>query len=385
MSPQEFEQALHDAEVKLARLKALYEQWFQGIEKLEPSVPRKELDRSLDLLKKSIPRNTALRFRMQQLIARYGTYGIYWGRISRQIEEGTYRRDILRAQKKAQTTPRRAEATFELDVDVELDGMDDLVGNGPAIATPTATTRPNDLDAILNTLAPPSDDGPKARSARPLSPFAMGGARPAGGASATFGKPKDKPAAAAATVAIPNLAPPAPASVVAPKAVVAPPKPVIPPIVSKPTAPMPITGTVPRPPMPPAPVAAKPLVPAPPMMPKPATPPAVAKPIAAPPTMNKPTAPAMSVPKPVPAPAPPRPEAPTPSGNLDDGQMRAIYSRYVDARRQNNERTDVRYEALAESVQKMMPKLREKHAGKPIDFEIVLQNGKVGLKPKVGR
>ena len=64
--------------------------------------------------------------------------------------------------------------------------------------------------------------------------------------------------------------------------------------------------------------------------------------------------------------------------------MRAIYSRYVDARRQNNERTDVRYESLAESVQKMMPKLREKHAGKPIDFEIVLQNGKVGLKPKVG-
>ena len=64
--------------------------------------------------------------------------------------------------------------------------------------------------------------------------------------------------------------------------------------------------------------------------------------------------------------------------------MRAIYSRYVDARRQNNERTDVRYEVLAESVKKMMPKLREKHAGKAIDFEIVLQNGKVGLKPKVG-
>jgi hypothetical protein len=63
--------------------------------------------------------------------------------------------------------------------------------------------------------------------------------------------------------------------------------------------------------------------------------------------------------------------------------MRAIHASYVDARRKNNEGADVRYEALAESVEKMIPKLREKHGGKAIDFEVVVQNGKVGLKPKV--
>ena len=95
-------------------------------------------------------------------------------------------------------------------------------------------------------------------------------------------------------------------------------------------------------------------------------------PVAAP----KPMAPVVAAPKPV-----------TPAAvnaAIDERQLRALYTRYVDARKQNNERTDVRYEALAESVQKMMPKLREKHGQKAIDFEVVVANGKVGLKPKVG-
>lgn len=63
--------------------------------------------------------------------------------------------------------------------------------------------------------------------------------------------------------------------------------------------------------------------------------------------------------------------------------MRAIYANYADARRKNNE-PEIRYETMAASVEKMMPKLREKHGAKAIDFEVVMQNGKVGLKPKVG-
>jgi hypothetical protein len=64
--------------------------------------------------------------------------------------------------------------------------------------------------------------------------------------------------------------------------------------------------------------------------------------------------------------------------------MRALYERYVDARRRNNERVDnVRLESLQQSVEKMMPKLREKHGNKSIDFDVVVQDGKVGLKPRV--
>jgi hypothetical protein len=69
------------------------------------------------------------------------------------------------------------------------------------------------------------------------------------------------------------------------------------------------------------------------------------------------------------------------SGDLNDQQMRKIYSEYAEARRKNNE-GEVRYESLVGSIQKMMPDLQKKHAGKQIDFEIVVKDGRVGLKPK---
>ena len=106
-------------------------------------------------------------------------------------------------------------------------------------------------------------------------------------------------------------------------------------------------------------------------------------PVAAPP---KPIAPPVAAaPKPVaPAPAAARVEAPKPTRDaaLDDERMRAIYDRYVDARRRNNERVDnVKFESVASSIEKMMPGLAEKHRGKNIDFEVVVKDGRVGLKP----
>jgi len=96
MDNKQYEMVLEDAEVRLDRLKSLYEQWFQGIERLEPLIPRKNLDRQVALLRRDKPRNTGLRFRFQVLIQRYTAYITYWQRTARQIEEGTYRRDILR-------------------------------------------------------------------------------------------------------------------------------------------------------------------------------------------------------------------------------------------------------------------------------------------------
>jgi hypothetical protein len=94
-------------------------------------------------------------------------------------------------------------------------------------------------------------------------------------------------------------------------------------------------------------------------------------------------------PPPMPAPAQ-RPAARTPDaepahaggGALSDAQIQNIYQRYVDARRQNSERTDnVRIETVAKTVRDMLPKLAQKHAGKQIDFEVVVKDGRVALKP----
>ena len=64
--------------------------------------------------------------------------------------------------------------------------------------------------------------------------------------------------------------------------------------------------------------------------------------------------------------------------------MRQIYDSYVEAKRQNNERTDkIDYETVAKSLKKMVPKLDRKHRGKQIDFQVVVKDGKVGIKPVV--
>lgn len=62
--------------------------------------------------------------------------------------------------------------------------------------------------------------------------------------------------------------------------------------------------------------------------------------------------------------------------------MRALFDRYVEARRANQERTDnVKMESLAKSVTEMLPKLRAKHPGKKIGFTVIVKDGKVALKP----
>lgn len=125
MDLKEFDALLHDAEVKLKRLKSLYEQWFQGIERIEPTVARKDLDRLFALLAKEKPRNTAARFRLQQLSARYSIYLTYWGRIARQIEEGTYERDVRRAmQQRVASGLRPTAKTYELDLDESIEDVE---------------------------------------------------------------------------------------------------------------------------------------------------------------------------------------------------------------------------------------------------------------------
>ncbi|RLB55111.1 MAG: hypothetical protein DRJ42_07080, partial [Deltaproteobacteria bacterium] len=61
MDAQEFEIALKECETRLDRLRALFEQYFQGMERREPSVPKKELFRRVQALRRNVPRNTALR------------------------------------------------------------------------------------------------------------------------------------------------------------------------------------------------------------------------------------------------------------------------------------------------------------------------------------
>jgi hypothetical protein len=142
--PSETEVLVAELETRLDRLRALYEQYFLGFEKLEPLVPRKDIERRFDVLRRAQFRNTALRFRFQQSQQRYNTYTSYWGRILRQIENGTYIRHLKRAQAKAgaaQLETTKPDAEIELDIDVALEDMpsdDDF-----ALLEPKTTKRAN--------------------------------------------------------------------------------------------------------------------------------------------------------------------------------------------------------------------------------------------------
>lgn len=108
MSPEQFDNEVSQLEVNLDRLRALYEQYFLGIERIEPSVARKTVDRQFWELKRVTMRNTARRFRFQTLVQRYNTLQQHWMKVCRQIENGTYARHVKRAKQRGEElTPRR--------------------------------------------------------------------------------------------------------------------------------------------------------------------------------------------------------------------------------------------------------------------------------------
>ncbi len=301
MNLKQFDIMLHDAEVKLKRLKSLYEQWFQGIERLEPSVPRKDVERVFKTLQKEKPRNTAARFKLQTLQSRFNTYQAQWGRIARRIEEGTYERDLRKVRRNKQARRRVEEEpvkAFEIDLDQDFD--------------PNTLFAQDEISSVLTALeGGPKKVGPDTAKRRALSAFS--------GLSGGSSYPPDLPGEDTAPNAInPFANPPATATFGKPQPA---------------RSPAPLARSRPAPPPPPPPKRAKP------------------------------------------------PPPPPPPPSVDP--MRRLYSEFTAARRQHNVRGELGYEKLAARVTKMREKLRAKHGGKKIDFEVVVRDGKVGLKPKI--
>ena len=333
MDAQEFEIALKECETRLDRLRALFEQYFQGMERREPSVPKKELFRRVQALRRNVPRNTALRFRYQALLQKYTTYQTYWMRIARQIEEGTYHRHVANArrqrqgqqEKRPELDSQRPNPRDGISLDVDLDSMDIEAEVAAAMGEATESAAPaskaDDVFAALDQIGPRSIPA-EGRNGPSLSPFATPSQAP--GAQIrpltplpTLGsmRPRQGTVAGAGTL-------------------------------QKPKTPTSRTFGKPSPDQRPSP-------------PKPPPPPRAAK-----------------------RPAPPPPSSGARGGAGEDARMRKIYDSYVDARRRNNERVDnLRFESIKKTIQKQLPKLQAKHKGKKIDFEVVVRNGKVGLKP----
>jgi hypothetical protein len=370
----ELENYVGDLEVAVDRLRSLYEQYFMGIEKLEPTVPRKDVDRRIHTLRKTQIRNTALRFRFQMILQRYNTYQTHWQRICRQIENGTYKRHMLRAEARfapAASPPSPPAAAASAAVAPKVDALPPA----PALAQPGvvaahladelaaldadfgplgASIADDDLDMddpVEAALRPAKKPGPTWKKAAPAAPRAS--------------QPPPVPAAGPRP---PGLAPRgAPPPVGGPR-----PPPVPPP--ARPGPPRAPSAGAPRPGPPPAP-AARPAPPSP-AAARPAPPPAPAAARPAPPP------PAAAPAPPRPAPAPPAPPKPA-QADMPEDRVRQIYAQYVQTKRQLNESTaTITYEGVARTLRESSAKLREKH-GKNVDFEVSVKDGKTILKPVI--
>jgi hypothetical protein len=98
-SQESIEARIGEMERKLDRLRGLYESFFMGVERAPPNVARREMNRLILEMQQEPISNASLRFRFQSMIQRWVLMIAYWNRTLREIESGTFRRDIARAQR----------------------------------------------------------------------------------------------------------------------------------------------------------------------------------------------------------------------------------------------------------------------------------------------
>src|SRR5688572_27136410 len=123
-----------------------------GFEKIEPGVARKDVERRFAILRKANIRNTALRFRFNVVTQKFNTYAMYWTRICRQIEEGTFKRHIVRATRRFGPVARgTAKRDADASIDVDLADFDDVAledALAEADASAAAYVRPSAQDTV---------------------------------------------------------------------------------------------------------------------------------------------------------------------------------------------------------------------------------------------
>lgn len=116
LSAAELAEEVDSLEKDMNELRAQYELYFMGVERVEPLIGRDGIRARLRRFKEVQINNTALKFKIQMLQARMVSFESYWGRINRQREEGTYKRDLDKVKR------REAELAAEAAKKAKKDG-----------------------------------------------------------------------------------------------------------------------------------------------------------------------------------------------------------------------------------------------------------------------
>ena len=100
--PQEkYAEELNDLDEGMSGLQVLYEKYFLGIDRKPPDQERKRISEKARELRTRSIRNTALKFKVNTLFAKLISFERMWDRTLREIEDGTYKRDVFKAKLRA--------------------------------------------------------------------------------------------------------------------------------------------------------------------------------------------------------------------------------------------------------------------------------------------
>jgi hypothetical protein len=344
-------QECEELEAELASLRNAYEQYFLGIERHSPTRAHEDFKKRVNKLKTAFIRSTAAKFRVASLHNKYLTYERLWTRTLQEIEAGTYRRDLFKARRRAESrkgstsssTAQKGVVELPEDIsDMEFEEVEEVrLPNEPKVAAVAPVT--------------PAVGGTPLKGTPAVAPIT-----PPVGGTPFKGTPAVAPVVPPLTPAVPAVTPAIPA--VAPLAGT--------PARGLPTITPPLAGTPARgTPTPPG-LAAK--------GPAGATP---AGGVPARPAAAAPGGAVARTPSPAPTAAAPRPPAAAGSGGMSDDKLRAVYDAYVTAKRRCQEDTSkLSYESVAATLRKQVPELLKQHNAKAVEFKVVIKDGKASLK-----
>jgi len=112
---EQFGEELTGWDERMTLLQNAYEKYFVGIERRPPDLERKTVSEGIRRLRTTNVKNTALRFRVQTLFAKLLSFERMWDRTLREIEEGTYHRDLFKVRfRQQQKQPQKPESLPEV-------------------------------------------------------------------------------------------------------------------------------------------------------------------------------------------------------------------------------------------------------------------------------